>query len=446
MASGLYKYRYPMAIACLLGTVWMAGYIHDGIQSEKTRKSDQTVGKAGFESVGSAYAQSMIRPEEEHNQIRSQLQSNEQSINSKQIELALVKIFELIRKNQLGEALHATESLLELSPNYRLAQLIKADLLLAQSQPIQAMGGEYAHSEKVDDLRAEAYSRLKRYTQTIPIGKVPRYLVHLQPEQRYLLIADSSESRLYLFENKNGKAQYHSDYYMTVGKNGVDKLREGDQRTPIGVYFVVANLPKSKLSDFYGDGAFPLNYPNEWDKQHGRTGHGIWLHGTPSDTYSRPPRASNGCVVVTNDDLKNIRQMLQIGTTPVIISDKIEWADASSDHPLEKEILKEVENWRKDWESRDVTKYLSYYSSKYRQNGQDFYNFAKQKVAVNATKTYVNVNLSQLSVFEYPNNKDLIVVTFWQDYRSNNLNQQMRKRQYWTKENGQWKILFESAA
>src|SRR3546814_8483534 len=49
-----------------------------------------------------------------------------------------------------------------------------------------------------------------------------------------------------------------------------------------------------KLPDFYGDGAYPLNYPNEWDKHEGRKGYGIWLHGTPSTTYSRPPRASDG--------------------------------------------------------------------------------------------------------------------------------------------------------
>ena len=30
-----------------------------------------------------------------------------------------------------------------------------------------------------------------------------------------------------------------------------------------------------------GDGAFPLNYPNEWDRRLNKTGSGIWLHGTP---------------------------------------------------------------------------------------------------------------------------------------------------------------------
>jgi murein L,D-transpeptidase YafK len=62
-------------------------------------------------------------------------------------------------------------------------------------------------------------------------------------------------------------------------------------------------MPQDKLTDFYGSGAFPINYPNEWDRIRGRNGYGIWLHGTPRDTYSRPPRASDGCIVLSNEDL-----------------------------------------------------------------------------------------------------------------------------------------------
>lgn len=45
----------------------------------------------------------------------------------------------------------------------------------------------------------------------------------------------------------------------------------------------------------------------------GRNGYGIWLHGTPSDTFSRPPRTSDGCVVLANTDLDEIARRLQVG-------------------------------------------------------------------------------------------------------------------------------------
>ena len=134
--------------------------------------------------------------------------------------------------------------------------------------------------------------RLARYQRERPTDRVPKFLVQLNPEQKHALIVDTRESTLYVYENRNGEPHYVADYYVTIGKNGVDKFKEGDKKTPLGVYHVTDNLPRSKLADLYGSGAYPISYPNEWDKRQGRNGHGIWLHGTPSDTYSRPPRAS----------------------------------------------------------------------------------------------------------------------------------------------------------
>jgi lipoprotein-anchoring transpeptidase ErfK/SrfK len=75
------------------------------------------------------------------------------------------------------------------------------------------------------------------------------------------------------------------------------------------------------LSDFYGSGAFRSTTRTSGTAAKAANGHGIWLHGTPSDTYSRPPRASDGCVVLTNQDLNAIGKNLQVGLTPVIISE-----------------------------------------------------------------------------------------------------------------------------
>jgi hypothetical protein len=51
-----------------------------------------------------------------------------------------------------------------------------------------------------------------------------------------------------------------------------------------------------------------------------------------------------------------------------------------------------------------------------------------------------------VSVFLYPGRQDLAVVTFDQTYSSSNLDNRMRKRQYWIKESGTWRIIHEGAA
>jgi murein L,D-transpeptidase YafK len=258
-------------------------------------------------------------------------------------------------------------------------------------------------------------------------------------------VIDISKATLYLYENVNGEPRYVADYYVSSGKKGSEKLAEGDQKTPLGVYFVNASLPKSQLTDFYGNAAFPLSYPNEWDRKQGRNGHGIWLHGTPSDTYSRPPRASNGCVVLTNEDLDHLGKLLQVGITPVIITNQMDWSD-EQEKAERTALLNEIEQWRTDWASLDVDAYLKHYSSNFSSGGLDLSAWAKQKRQVNAGKSWVKVNISNLSAFAYPNQPDLVVVNFEQDYSSSNLSNRMKKRQYWMKQGERWQIVYEGAA
>jgi len=365
-------------------------------------------------------------------------------------EEALTRIFAEIEANRLSNALQLTESLLRQHPNYRLANLIKGDLLLARKQPINTFGAlTDAPADKVADLRAEAITRLAAYREKPPADFVPRYLLQMQPDQRFAIVVDTKRSRLYLYENdlKNGgQPRFVADYYVTQGKLGAEKLVEGDKKTPVGVYHVTANLPRQKLADLYGNGAFPLNYPNEWDKRQGRGGSGIWLHGTPSDTFSRPPRASDGCVVLTNQDLDVVAKNLQVGLTPVIISNSVEWLSLDDWARERSELNKSIDAWRTDWESRDTDRYLAHYSQRFKAGAQSLDEFAAQKKQVNAGKEWIKLKIDNLSVFRNPGKEEVVVVTFDQDYRSNNLNNQMKKRQYWLREGDQWKIIYEGSA
>ncbi|MBS1159683.1 MAG: ErfK/YbiS/YcfS/YnhG [Proteobacteria bacterium] len=372
------------------------------------------------------------------------------SISDSGPEAQLATIFKEIEANQLGRALELTESLLRQHPNYRLANLIKGDLLLARHQPIQTFGAmSGAPADKVADLRAEAIVRLKGYREKPLANFVPRYLLQMPADQRYAIVVDTKRSRLYVYENdvaNGGRPRFVADYYVTQGKLGAEKLAEGDKKTPIGVYHVTSNLSRQKLGDLYGNGAYPLNYPNEWDKRQGRNGSGIWLHGTPSDTFARPPRASDGCVVLTNQDLDAVAKNLQVGMTPVIISNSIEWLSLDDWSKERSELNKTLDAWRTDWESRDTDRFLKHYSKRFKAGEQNFEQFATQKKQVNASKEWIKIKVGNLSVFRNPGKEEVVVVTFDQDYRSNNVNNVMKKRQYWLREDGKWKIIYEGSA
>ncbi|MBA3995948.1 MAG: hypothetical protein C0489_04035 [Candidatus Accumulibacter sp.] len=352
-----------------------------------------------------------------------------------------------IEQNRLDNALLQTEALLRQYPNFRLGHLIKGDLLLARTKPIATFGNAAnAPQEKLADLRAEAIARLQGYREKPGANYVPRYLLQMQPDQQHAIVVDTQKSRLYLYRNDNGRPRFVADYYITHGKLGAEKMREGDKKTPVGVYHVTSSLPTKKLGDFYGSGAFPINYPNEWDKRQGRNGHGIWLHGTPSDTFSRPPKASDGCVVLANTDLDAVAKNLQVGLTPVIISNSIEWLSLDDWQSERSALNKQIDEWRTDWESRDVDRFLRHYSKKFQANGQTFEQFAQQKQQVNSSKEWIKIKLGNTSMFRNPGKDEVVVVTFDQGYSSNNLNNQMKKRQYWIREDGRWKIIYEGAA
>ncbi|MBW7902635.1 MAG: L,D-transpeptidase family protein [Rhodocyclaceae bacterium] len=363
------------------------------------------------------------------------------------LEAQLARVYAEIEKKRLDKALEYTEALLRQYPNFRLGHLIKGDLLLARARPITALGNvANAPADRLADLREEAAARLNGYRQKPSAKAVPRYLLQMRPDQKHAVVIDIEKARLYLYENDNGRPRFVADYYISHGKLGAEKRREGDKKTPVGVYHVTASLPRQKLTDFYGSGAFPINYPNEWDKRQGRNGYGIWLHGTPSDTFSRPPKASDGCVVLANTDLDELAKNLQPGLTPVIISNEIEWQSFDDWQKERAALNKAIDEWRTDWESRDTERYLRHYSKKFQTGKQGFEEFAKQKRQVNAGKEWIKVSTENLSMFRNPGKEELVVVNFEQDYRSNNLSNQMKKRQYWIREDGAWKIIYEGAA
>jgi len=157
----------------------------------------------------------------------------------------LRRALDTVAEGRLNAAIEGLDRLIERHPNFRLAHLVRGDVLLA-----------------------------------------------LSAAQAHAIVVDAARSRVYVYENDRGEPRLVADYYSTLGKRGIDKLREGDQKTPLGVYHVTSMIPGAKLPDLYGWGAFPINYPNDWDRRAGKTGYGIWLHGVPSENYARAPRAS----------------------------------------------------------------------------------------------------------------------------------------------------------
>jgi murein L,D-transpeptidase YafK len=267
-------------------------------------------------------------------------------------------------------------------------------------------------------------------------------VLQLAPSQQHVLIVDTTRNRLFVYANDGGRPRYVADFYVSIGKLGAEKQRSGDQKTPLGVYRVIGM--KDRLPDFYGPFAYPLDYPNEWDRINHRAGSGIWLHGTPSETYSRPPLATDGCVVLPNEDFKKLSSYVDVTRTPVVIAEGIEWKEPKDWERTRGEFLAALNHWKADWESRDINRYFAHYAPDFRSETRDFTSWKAQKRKTSAGKQWVKVGIKNLSLFAYPGTRDVMMVTFEQDYRSNNLSNRTVKRQYWAREGGAWRIVHEA--
>lgn len=296
-----------------------------------------------------------------------------------------------------------------------------------------------------DNLDAEWQLRRQGARAAPPPGHVAAGVLRLDETIQTALLVDLPRARLYVLENRDGLAVPVEDYYAGIGKQGAGKQYEGDHRTPIGVYRIMRYIPDPGLPELYGTGAWPIDYPSPWDRRLNRTGSGIWLHGVPRDTYSRPPRSSRGCVTLSNDIFDGLRPWIEAGTTPVILSTDVQWTKPETQQQRAGEILAAIEQWRRDWESLDFERYIAHYSPEFRSGNQDYVAWKARKRAVNAGKQTVKVTLTKINVFDYPGEENLVQVGFYQEYVSDNYEGGMHKRQYWRREDGRWRIVYEGS-
>jgi L,D-transpeptidase YnhG len=361
-------------------------------------------------------------------------------------EARLIEIYKLIGQAHTRAALVRAEALVKDHPNFGLAQLVYGDLLTVQTRPVRAFGdvpdsAMRSAGQQLAELREESQLRMRALRERPPAGAIPAQFLQLPARTKHAIAIDTSRARLYLFQNGPEGLKLLADYYISVGKAGTEKASEGDLRTPLGVYFVTSNLDPKSLKDFYGAGALPINYPNPYDARRGKTGRGIWLHGTPPEQFARAPKATDGCVVLANPDLARIIRTVEVRTTPVVIAPSLRWVAPASVHAENRHFNDVLQAWRNAKASGDINRLLAFYTPDFSVNGKSVPESAPlMKVELGKMRGR-RVELKDVSMLRWTDSADTMVVTFGEvpaGARSGPV-----KRQYWVRQGPQWKIFFE---
>ncbi|MGH1441733.1 MAG: L,D-transpeptidase family protein [Cellvibrionaceae bacterium] len=275
----------------------------------------------------------------------------------------------------------------------------------------------------------------------------PAALIQVAPNYRYTLISELDEGKLHIFEKKlDNSFQLIKTMEVSIGKSGYGKQVEGDNKTPVGVYRITSHLTNEQLDDFYGNAAYPVNYPNAWDRLNKRTGYGIWLHAEPIGykEKTRPWLDSNGCVVLSNNDIDALKQYLDVGYTYIVLTPRMEMTSLQNVQFLRQQLSERIESWRQQWESLDSESYLAFYSKQFNNLEKNWAEWLSYKNRINKKKTFIKVNMSDVGIYQYPGEQDLVWVEFYQDYNSSNYQSVGWKRQLWKREiDNVWRIIYE---
>ena len=376
--------------------------------------------------------------------------TNVPNLRDGQAETRLLAVYKLIAEGRSREALAQAETLARDYPNFQLAQLAVGDLLMSRTRPIRRMGDvpepDTARSQQVattlEELRNESRQRVDAQRSRPPAHSIPAQFLELSPRSRHAIAVDASRSRLYLFENTPKGLHLVADYYASVGKLGIEKSLEGDQRTPLGVYFITSRLDPATLKDFYGAGALPINYPNPLDQSRGKTGGGIWLHGTPPDQFARAPLATDGCLVLANPDLERILRTVEPRSTPVVIARQLQWVAPHAVQADRKSFDAVLNAWRNAKTQGDMNRLLGFYAP-------DFQSYRKKplnewtQVLQAETRALKGreLHLKDKSYLRWTDSADTMVVTFGEVAEGARTGPV--KRQYWARRGQQWQIFFE---
>jgi len=276
---------------------------------------------------------------------------------------------------------------------------------------------------------------------------VPAWLIRLPETTPVVFIAETSASAFHRYDRAGNSVKKVRQDYMSIGQGGVGKRAAGDQRTPLGVYFVIEQLDTTRLHEKYGDTAFPLDYPNAWDRRLGRTGDGIWVHGVDRSGGVRSPLDTDGCIALPNDRLRELEQNFEPNITPVLIGTEIAWTEAETLAEIRDVLERAVADWAGSLRKGDMFTWLELYDETFEHWGMNKAQWSAFNVETLGKRDISDVAVSNLLLLGDPAEEGLYLSRFRLEISEGATRKVISmRRMYWRRsESGAFRIVAEDS-
>jgi murein L,D-transpeptidase YafK len=230
-------------------------------------------------------------------------------------------------------------------------------------------------------------------------------------------VVDKSKRTLVAWEQTDKGYSKLKEINADFGKSSGDKIAVNDSRTPEGIYFFQSYLDKAVLNfQEYGMHevkAFPMNYPNLFDKREGKTGYGIWLHTLPDDTPLT--RGSRGCVVIRNNDFAEAMKLIKLHNTPIIVEDEVKYITPKDIEVQRELVITWLKKWLASWQTKNLDSYMSFFDKSFRSKRMNWEQWKEYKSGLATTYGEINISISEPRIVHF---KDEWIVQFIQKYKS----------------------------
>ena len=258
----------------------------------------------------------------------------------------------------------------------------------------------------------------------------------------YIFIVDKLHQKMFMVKSDAPAAlKIIYEYKITTGRKNGDKEREGDLKTPEGVYYIDGRVPESKLTAKFGPIAFTLDYPNFIDRLQKRNGSNIWIHGRDEAIKDF---ITEGCISMENGQVLSLKKYIAINQTPVVILDDLsDYTVGPEDYKAAvKRWLEYVGGWAQSWDSGEIAAYCDYYAPDYRdESGRNLKQFKAYKSELEDRYQWKTVMIDKVSVLVSDRETH---VSFRQRYLSPTFYSEGQKKLILVPVKSQWKIMRET--
>ena len=109
-------------------------------------------------------------------------------------------------------------------PDFKLAQLVLADVLMSKVQGVSSTAAGLQDGLEKNSMLSEIRNRYKASSERQLSESIPSVLARIDSHYSHAIVVDLSKSRLYLFDNSQQQPRLIKNYFISMGRGGAVKF------------------------------------------------------------------------------------------------------------------------------------------------------------------------------------------------------------------------------